>query len=182
MTDIILFGTATLVLIIASRRALLYPRSHGFPRFFGWEALTALLVINLSVWFRDPLSWNQVISWILLIISAIVAFTAFVQFHRGGKPGSPRSEEHLFDLEKTSVLVTTGVFHYIRHPMYSSLIFLGWGIFFKDPSMAGALLAVVATTLLFQTARVEERENIAFFGGAYETYMKRTKRFVPYVF
>jgi protein-S-isoprenylcysteine O-methyltransferase Ste14 len=66
--------------------------------------------------------------------------------------------------------------------MYSSLFFLAWGIFFKTPSWLDALLSVVATLLLVATARVEEAENIRFFGSAYQAYMQQTKMFIPFLF
>jgi protein-S-isoprenylcysteine O-methyltransferase Ste14 len=47
---------------------------------------------------------------------------------------------------------------------------------------AGALgLAVVATLALIATARAEEAENLARFGGDYADHMKRTRRFVPFL-
>jgi protein-S-isoprenylcysteine O-methyltransferase Ste14 len=84
--------------------------------------------------------------------------------------------------EKTTTLVTTGVYCYIRHPLYSSLLFLAWGIFFKTPSWLGGLLALTATLCLAATARVEEAENLRFFGDAYRKYMKQTKMFIPFLF
>ena len=85
-------------------------------------------------------------------------------------------------IEKTTELVTTGVYHYIRHPFYSSLLFLGWGILLKNVNWIGILLAVLTTILLIITARKEEIENIQFFGENYQEYMKRTKMFVPFIF
>jgi protein-S-isoprenylcysteine O-methyltransferase Ste14 len=78
-------------------------------------------------------------------------------------------------------LVTEGVYRYIRHPLYSSLLFLGWGIFFKRPSCLVGLFALVASAFLVLTARVEEGENIRYFGEVYQEYMKHTKMFVPFV-
>ena len=54
-------------LVIVSWKALLHPRSHGFPRFFAWEILLALFLLNAGRWFHDPLSWNQLLSWGLLL-------------------------------------------------------------------------------------------------------------------
>jgi protein-S-isoprenylcysteine O-methyltransferase Ste14 len=88
----------------------------------------------------------------------------------------------LVAFEKTTALVTTGAYSYIRHPLYSSLLFLAWGIFFKDPSWLGGLLALGATLFLVATARVEEAENLRFFGEAYREYMKQTGMFVPFLF
>ena len=66
--------------------------------------------------------------------------------------------------------------------MYSSLLLLAWGVFWKAPSMAGAALVAIATGCLLATARAEERENLHFFGPAYAAYMRRTKRFIPFLF
>ncbi len=52
---------------------------------------------------------------------------------RARNPGIVRVDDKLFKFEKTTELVTTGIFKYIRHPLYSSLIFLTWGIYFKHP-------------------------------------------------
>jgi protein-S-isoprenylcysteine O-methyltransferase Ste14 len=99
-----------------------------------------------------------------------------------GKPVKQReAEPQLLAFEKTSTLVTTGIYHYIRHPLYSSLLFLTWGIFSKAPAGLGVLLALAATLFLVATARADEAECIRFFGSIYQAYMKQTKMFVPFV-
>jgi len=45
----------------------------------------------------------------------------------------------------------------------------------------GVLLAGLTTFFLTMTAKIEESENIAFFGQAYQAYMKQTKMFVPFL-
>jgi len=84
-------------------------------------------------------------------------------------------------MEKTSKLVTVGLYRYIRHPMYSSLLFLGWGMYFKSPSWLDLVLVLLCTFFLIATARMEESENIKFFGSEYVDYMKRTRMFIPFV-
>jgi len=58
-----------------------------------------------------------------------------------GKPGMNRDNKALYQFEKTSELIDTGIFKYIRHPLYSSLLFLTWGIFLKN-AMAGLLFVM----------------------------------------
>jgi protein-S-isoprenylcysteine O-methyltransferase Ste14 len=175
-----LLGTACLAYL--SRASLAAPRSHGFYRFFAWVAILGLALLNVDVWFRDPFSWHQLISWPLLVASAYLAIAGVRLLRQRGEPDARRDEVPLVAFERTTTLVTTGAYHYIRHPLYSSLLFLAWGIFFKDPSWAGGLLALAATLTLVATARVEEAENLRFFGEAYRDYMKRTRMFIPFLF
>ena len=155
--------------------------SHGFYRFFAWEAILGLALLNIDVWFHDSFSWHQLISWPLLVISAVLVI-AGVRLLRQGEPDARRDDVPLVAIEKTTTLVTTGVYRTIRHPLYSSLLFLAWGVFFKAPSWVGGLLVLGATLFLVATARVEEAENSRFFGPAYDEYMRQTKMFIPFLF
>jgi protein-S-isoprenylcysteine O-methyltransferase Ste14 len=179
---IVVFFVLSMALVWISRRSLAAPRSHGFYRFFAWEVILALALLNLPVWFQEPFSWHQLISWAFLCISATLVIDGAVRLKRGGKQASDRSEAPLLDFEKTTHLVTTGIYRYIRHPMYSSLLFLAWGVFFKSPGLQGIFLAGAATGFLVKTARIEEAENLSYYGEQYREYMSKTWRFVPYIY
>jgi protein-S-isoprenylcysteine O-methyltransferase Ste14 len=183
MLQLIAFVAGSAFIIYVSRASLGSPRSHGFYRFFAWEFIYALFLLNVVVWFNHPMAWYQVISWVLLIV-CIVPLVLGVQALTGqGKPADHRKgDDRLLGFEQTTELVTAGVYRFIRHPLYSSLLFLGWGIFFKDPSWPGGLLALAATVALVATARADEAECIEFFGERYVEFMKVTKMFVPFLF
>lgn len=178
----VLFLAATVGLAYLSRRSLLAPRSHGFYRFFAWEAILALILLNVETWFRDPFSWHQVVSWCLLLLSLFLAVHGVYLLRQIGKPNKQRHDASLVGFERTTTLVTAGAYRYIRHPLYSSLLFFAWGVFFKAPSWMGVLLSSAATLFLVATARIEEAENIRYFGPLYEAYMEQTKMFVPFLF
>lgn len=179
----VVFVVATVLLVIVSRRSLLRVHSHGFYRFFVFEANLALILINLPFWYRDPFSWYQVISWILLMVSFFPLGLGIWALHHLGQSGTTsRDEPELLPFERTTRLVRAGVFRHIRHPMYSSLLLLAWGVFFKLPSVPGLVLAVLATAGLFVMAKIEESENCRAFGQEYREYMIHTKRFIPRVF
>jgi protein-S-isoprenylcysteine O-methyltransferase Ste14 len=169
-------------LIYVSRKSLRRPRTHGFCRFFAWECLLALCLLNLRRWFVNPWSVPQLISWLLLVISAGLAIHGVVMLRRRGQPRDDRRDDALIGLERTTALVAEGAYRYIRHPLYSSLFFLGWGVFCKDLTWLGGALAVAATLFLVITAKVEEAEDLRFFGPLYQAYMRRTKRFIPFIF
>lgn len=179
----ILLACGTAALVLLSRRSLLAPRSHGFFRFFAWECILILFTLNVEFWFADPLTWNQTIAWLLLFASLIPLFFGVHSLRTRGRPVQRREEDpSLLAFEKTTELVTTGIYRYIRHPLYSSLLFLDWGIFFKRPSIAGAIPALLAAGFLLLTARADESECRSFFGERYQEYMRRTKMFIPYLF
>jgi protein-S-isoprenylcysteine O-methyltransferase Ste14 len=179
---IIFFVAASLPLIYVSRASLKKPGSHGFYRFFAWEAILALVMLNLDVWFVDPFSWHQLISWLLLLVSILLLIQGVNLLKEIGQPDSARTDPSLLNFEKTTRLVTTGIYGYIRHPLYSSLLFLAWGTFFKDINMTGGVLVLISTIFLVATARADEMECIRYFGVEYETYRKRTKMFIPCLF
>ena len=88
-------------------------------------------------------------------------------------------ENHSF--ENTVNVVEEGLYRYVRHPMYSSLLFLGWGAFLKNITLVTSGLIFLVSGFLVAAARVEERENVRFFGAAYEAYMKRSRMFIPWL-
>jgi protein-S-isoprenylcysteine O-methyltransferase Ste14 len=174
MIESIIFALFSAGILWFSWPSLRRPRSHGFFRFFAFEATLGLILLNLRDWFRAPFSWHQLISWVLLVSSLLLVIHGFYLLRRIGRP--------VGDFEQTTHLVRVGAYRYIRHPLYASLLYLAWGVFFKSPSLLDGLLAVLATTFLYATARVEEAENVARFGQEYAEYMHSTRRFVPFVF
>lgn len=181
MTQLVMFLAGSIPLLVLSRASLRLPGSHGFYRFFAWESILGLLVHNIGGWFRDPLSAPQLVSWLLLGISALLVLHALIMLRRYGGVGHERNGRGLIGVERTTRLVKRGIYRYIRHPLYSSLLWLAWGAFLKSPSWLGGLLALSATGSLLATARTEEMENLRLFGEAYREYMRRTKMFVPFL-
>ncbi|MDM0018461.1 methyltransferase family protein [Variovorax saccharolyticus] len=176
------FVIVSSVVLYISRGSIMRPRSHGFYRFFAVECIFGLIWINLPVWGDDPLlSPSQFLAQLFLVTSAWLPLHAARRLRRLGQPSSARKDQTLIGFEKTTRLVTTGAFKYIRHPMYTALICLAWGVFLQRFTWLGLLLVVASTGLIFVTAQREEEECIAHFGDAYRDYMRRTRRFVPYL-
>jgi len=145
---LILFIIAMIGIIWVSRSSLQDFRSHGFYRFFAWVIILCMILMNIEFWFYKPFCLHQIISWILLIISLPLLIFGVRLLRGKGKPIAKRDDPSLVGFEKTTKLVTEGIYRYIRHPLYSSLLFLTWGVFFKRPSRLGVFLAVIATLFL----------------------------------
>jgi protein-S-isoprenylcysteine O-methyltransferase Ste14 len=151
-----------------------HKRYHGIARFFSFESIFILVLLNYKVWFREPFSGTQIISWILLFSSIYFAVAGFLLLKEIGKPKGG-------NFENTSVIVRTSLYRYIRHPLYLSLFILGTGVMIKNPETIQYILGGVNLVAVWLTARIEEKEMIARFGDDYRTYMKETKMFIPYI-
>lgn len=181
MLPVILFALFSAPIIWISRKSLFRINHHGFCRLLAWECILWLALDNYAVWFVNPLSTLQIISWVLLFTSIFLVTAGALGIKTIGRANENRIDESLFEFEKTTRLVQTGIFAYIRHPLYSSLLFLTWGIWFKRITPETIIVSGIATVFLFATALMEEKEDVIFFGDAYVSYMKRTKRFVPFI-
>lgn len=179
MLLIMLYFVGALAIAGISWRTFSEVRSHGFMRFLAFEALWAVFLMNVTGWFRDPLSWHQVISWILLAASAVLAVWGFIELRRSGKPLARPQRKGTFAFEETTRLVTAGPYRHIRHPLYTSLLLLVWGVVFKSFSFFSVVIGLAASFLLYVTAYYEELENLERFGESYDRYMQTTRMFIP---
>jgi protein-S-isoprenylcysteine O-methyltransferase Ste14 len=133
-----------------------------------------MALANAEVWFLDPLSLPQILSWLCLAGSALLALHGYSLLKSKGKPKER--------FEDTTILVQAGAYRFIRHPMYASLLLLGAGVFLKGPSLVNAALLVGLLAFVTMAGRVEEEENLEHFGPAYAEFMRSTKMFIPFIY
>ena len=169
---VLLTGTI-LIVLFSWFLSIRYKRYHGIARFFAFESVFILVLLNYRIWFINPFSPLHIISWILLILSIYVVIAGFTLLKRKGKPDS--------NFENTSVLVKAGIYGYIRHPLYCSIFLLGTAVMLKDPGSAQIVLGIINLIAIYFTAKIEEREMITKFGDDYREYMKETKMFIPFI-
>jgi protein-S-isoprenylcysteine O-methyltransferase Ste14 len=174
ITQLIILTAGTIFIILFSWFvSLREKRYHGIPRFFVFEGILISGLLQADVWFKDPFSVLQIISWILLLSSIPYAAGALILFHRHG--------EHGRNFENTTKLVTKGLYKYIRHPMYAALLFLAWGIFLKDINIVSIIIIIIVTIAVFITCKIEEGEMIRKFGDEYKEYMQKTRLWIPLI-
>lgn len=80
-------------------------------------------------------------------------------------------------------LVTGGIFHYIRHPHYTSLLIVGFGLAFFFNSLCALGIATLAVPIMIWSIIDEEKLLTRKYGDAYKEYMKKVPwRIIPKVF
>lgn len=78
-------------------------------------------------------------------------------------------------------VVKTGVYKYIRHPQYTGFMLLSLGMILEWATLPTILLFPLVVWLYVRLAKKEEADMVNEFGEEYIGYMKRTKRFIPFV-
>jgi len=84
------------------------------------------------------------------------------------------------DPGETTTLVRTGVFGWVRNPIFTAMITFGFGIALVTPSLvalAGFLLLVA--TIELQVRIVEEPYLLTVHGDDYRSYLTNVGRFMP---
>ena len=170
---IVIFVIIALLIFIKFRPELRSVTTHGLYVFVAFECLLALLFVNMGFWAVHVVSLSQVISWIFLAVSAFIAINGFYGLKKYGKPDD--------DWENTTVLIDRGIFRYMRHPLYSSLILLVIGILLKRITFVALVIGCICIVFLVTASLVEERESLKKFGDAYTIYKRTTMRYVPFI-
>jgi protein-S-isoprenylcysteine O-methyltransferase Ste14 len=80
---------------------------------------------------------------------------------------------------QTSGLVTTGIYGWVRHPIYSLSMALMLCTLLVLPTVPMALVAALHILVFVLKARREEEHLRAAFGEEYEAYCRSVGRFVP---
>ena len=80
-------------------------------------------------------------------------------------------------------LVTDGIFKYLRHPHYASLLTVGFGLALFFYSSAALVIAIIAVPIMIWSIVDEEKLLIRQYGKKYQEYMRKVPwRIIPRVF
>jgi protein-S-isoprenylcysteine O-methyltransferase Ste14 len=151
------------------------PSSHSQKRGTGWVVVQfALMAAILAAAPLRQGDWSGWWSWALG--GVLLGLGAWVGVRGGRDLGDQRRP---FPRPKDGGrLVTTGIYGRVRHPLYLSVILLGfaWALLWRSgPALAPACLQVL---FLDAKARREERWLRDQF-AEYAAYARRVKRFIP---
>ena len=87
-----------------------------------------------------------------------------------------------YQIKHRQKLVITGIYAYIRHPIYLSLGFMLVGAELYLSSYLAFIYLVVGLSVAYRQARKEEDLLLIYFKKSYKQYMLHSKMFIPFVF
>jgi protein-S-isoprenylcysteine O-methyltransferase Ste14 len=145
---------------------------------YVWTA-SGLLIVVLALWVQVGGDIYRFGGVVRLIMAAVQAAGLFV-VARAVAAIDPLELAGI-RLGRATPLTITGVYRFVRHPLY-----LGWVLMvFGTPHMTGDRLAFAVMTTLYLVIAIpwEERSLRAEFGDAYARYCESVRwRIVPYVY
>ncbi|MDH5447155.1 MAG: isoprenylcysteine carboxylmethyltransferase family protein [Gammaproteobacteria bacterium] len=114
-----------------------------------------------------------VIVSLLVVIGVLFDLSGLVSFRRARTTVNP------LKLDKSSVLVNTGVYKITRNPMYVGLVFFlsAWSIYLNSPAALIMVLGFILYITLFQIIP-EERMLASLFGEEYMAYQSSVRRWL----
>ena len=144
-----------------------------------WVVVQSLLMAGcaLSGWFWTghwPMRQSDwIIGTILAVVGACFGISG-ISVLRGNRTIFPEPQPQ-------GALIRHGIYRYVRHPLYSSVMFLAFAWACWRRSLPALAVAIALSGFLILKARNEEDRLIRRFPD-YMNYRKTTHRFVPWLF
>lgn len=171
-------GGYQLFLLLTNRRMKLFP--EGYIKYVQYGIGIPTLGI-LTVFLFDPYArgfeFVTVAPPVAIIGAAIFNFAALMIFWAHVSLGEfwtcdlgTRSNHHL---------VESGLYRWVRHPLYSNFVLLAVGLFLMTGDWLVGLSVLAYVTAVAARAWKEEEMLLGRLGQSYAYYMQKTGRFLP---
>jgi protein-S-isoprenylcysteine O-methyltransferase Ste14 len=140
--------------------------------FLAWLILMPLDAVRFH-WSQMPV-WLQMAGAIILVCSFYLFFVTF-------RENSYLSAMVRIQKDRGQTVVSSGPYHYVRHPMYAAALLFLFGTALLLGSWYGLLLALLLVGMIALRAVLEERTLQQELQG-YDAYMTQVKyRLIPHV-
>jgi protein-S-isoprenylcysteine O-methyltransferase Ste14 len=153
------------------------------PRIVRWLWQLPLLALLIYV-LRNPhddafvlerafFRSGLVLDWVGALLTVVGVTFAIWARYKLGRNWGPNAKED-------SVLVTSGPYAYVRHPIYTGAMLALFGSALTG-SMVAVVMFMISIIFCLRRIRKEERMMLGLFPGQYSAYERRTKQVIPFV-
>ena len=149
---------------------------------FGLIILLWIIIIIVYFFVYDFINWfwrislldNDFVKIIAMLIMCIGLLLSFIFTRTVGKS----IKKDIVSEEKPQ-LITTGIYHYIRHPAYTAILLSYIGTFLIIPNLLMLIFLLGGIIVIYEHSREEEKSLMKIYGEEYENYKKSVGRFLP---
>jgi protein-S-isoprenylcysteine O-methyltransferase Ste14 len=179
--SLLAFGLAILAVERLSRRPAPVERVTGPVALVNYVGILGFVVVGLvsSVTMLGTLPAPAGPIHTAIAAAGIVLLVAAGLFAIWGYRSLGRQFASDAEVRPDTVLVTTGAFRLVRHPMYLAVLLLWAGSALALLSALMALCWVALLPAFVARSRAEERLLAHYFGSAYDAYAARVPMLVP---
>lgn len=120
--------------------------------------------------------WLQIVGFVVLSIGVFVAWNARLTL------GNNWTHAQEYQIKKDHQLVTSGIYHYVRHPMYLCFLLFSIGAELVAKSWLLIPFITMYFVMAYYCGKREEKLLLSHFGKEYREYMKKSKMLIPFIF
>ena len=143
----------------------------------------AALASWTEYWLGIGLMGKWKLSWMVVMIGlGLVLAGQGLRTMAMWECGKNFSHRIAFDKSKEHVLITSGIYHYLRHPSYCGWFYwsIGTQVLLGNP-LCTLLYTYTAWTFFQGRIDYEERLLVQFFGSSYAQYCGRSSIGIPFI-
>jgi protein-S-isoprenylcysteine O-methyltransferase Ste14 len=169
---------------------------NGFQSYFPFYRISynlfSIMLFVVLVYYQFSLSQELVVaeSLVLEILGAIVFLLGIVVLNIAFSSFNKREFiglEQLDEIKQPTIiaekkLVKTGLYGYVRHPLYFGVILMLLGAVLFLPNVPMLLFVMVSLVYLPIGVTLEERKLVAEFGAQYQVYQREVKMLFPFLY
>ena len=141
---------------------------------FLYHAAGALLVLVYSLlWFLDAPTGVQLLRYVGMAIFAIGLVLILLPMFVFRSKGKVKKED---DWTETSILVDTGIYSVIRHPLYLGWLLMYVALVLWSQHWLTIIVGVLGMICVYMISRREDQRLVEKFGDNYKRYMRSVPR------
>jgi len=132
-----------------------------------------LILAYLLVWFLDNPAGVQLlryVGWPIVVVGIVLIFLPRFVFRSKGKPEKKK------DWTQTSVLVDSGIYSIVRHPLYLGWLLMYVANIFWSQHWLTMIIGIIGIVCVYLISIQEDQRLIEKFGDGYKRYMQSVPR------
>ncbi len=123
--------------------------------------------------FLPEIIFIQLLAVFLTISGLIIAILAKMKLSRDWSSNVEIKEKH--------ELKTTDIYKLSRHPIYTGITFMSFGLFLYTLNLSSFIFAFIMIYFMIYKLKAEEKILLEHFPEKYSNYKKRVKTLIPFV-
>jgi protein-S-isoprenylcysteine O-methyltransferase Ste14 len=132
-------------------------------------------LLGLHLFPFDAPIWVEVVGFMCVVLSVEISVMARREISDNWSHAAE------YQIKKNHELVTSGIYGWIRHPIYLAVMLSVIGVELQTKSLLVVLLTSLTFLVLYEQGKKEEQLLSKRFGKEYGDYVRRTSMFIPHI-